>query len=305
MKSFFVFNHQGKADAYISALTTRGWTQVKDPGKARFILSDCDVKARFKTLQSYHRRNVKIFLYPHAAIPNIFWDFPDVPFSPFIDTHFVVSEGHTEIMKAYGVPYPLQATGWHLCPMRPFQARSSVKRIVFAPIHPNSNGFLCSLDRDLNRQTFKRLMSMVSDDMSLTVRHIRDLKANGLWHAGGVDYVDGFLDLSCREIDQADLVVSHHTYAYMAIARGVPTLMMGEWHAPRWGGTEEKLETVRSWEKYKDLLMYPLDILAEEDTPALIHRAIHSDCEIADWRTRMIGQPFEPHRFVDAVQSYL
>ncbi len=305
MKSFFCFNHQGKADAYINALTMRGWTQVKDPGRAYFILSDADVHARFKTLQSYHRRKVKIFLYPHAARPNIFWDFPGISFAPFVCAHFVATDGHAEIMRAYGVPYNLQVIGWHLCPPLPFRPRDQVRRILYAPIHPNSNGFLCRLDRELNMLTFKKLLSLVNDGVTLTVRYIRELQQNGLWKAGGVNYIQGQLDLSYQEIDQADLVIGHQTFAYMAVARGVPTLMMGEWHAPRWGGTEEKLATVRSWEKYKDLLMYPLDILAEEDTPALLERAIRSDCDIADWRDRLIGRPFEPHRFVDVLEGCL
>lgn len=302
---FFVFNHQGKADAFVYALTTRGWTQTKDPGQACFLLSDCDVKNRYRTLEGYHQRGVKIFLYPHAARPNIFWDFPGTPFAPFIDAHFVVSGGHARIMRAYGLPYDLQAVGWHLCPMLPFRPRAEVKRIVFAPIHPNSNGFLCRLDRELNVSSFRRLLSFVNDQMTLTVRHIGSLQQNGIWKAGGIQYVDGARDLSYQEIDQADLVVSHQTYAYLAVARGVPTLMMGEWHAPRWGGSEKDLATVRSWEKYRDLLMYPLDILAEDDLPALVQRAIRSDCEIADWRDRLIGQPFQPDRFVKTLESYL
>jgi len=28
-QEFFCFNHQGKADAFIQALTARGWTQTK------------------------------------------------------------------------------------------------------------------------------------------------------------------------------------------------------------------------------------------------------------------------------------
>lgn len=307
MRQFFCYNHQGKADAYIQALTTRGWRQIKDPGQALFILSDSDVLTRFKSLKEYHRRNIKIFLYPHAARPNIFWDFPDTRYAEFITAHFVAAEGHIEIMRAYGNPYPLEVVGWHLCPIHPFRPRTEIKRIVFAPIHPNNNGFLCKLDKELNQETFKRLQSLMTDTISLTVRHLHDLKQNGLWRAGGVEYIEGKPDLSCLEIDQADLVVGHQTYPTLAVARGVPTLMMGEWHRPRWGGTEEKLSYVRSWEKYRDLLMYPLDILApaEADLPALLNRAIQSDCDTADWRRRLIGEPFAPGRFVDALESFL
>ena len=303
--NFFVFNHQGKADAYIRALTTRGWTQTKDPGEAKFILSDCDVNGRARTLDSYHRRSVKVFLYPHAGRPNIFWDFPDTPFRPCVDAHFVSAQGHAEIMRAYGVPYDLRVTGWHLCQIRAFHPREHARRILFAPIHPNSNGFLCELDKELNRQTFRKLLTLLDGQTTLLVRHIRGLEKNGLWRAGGVDYIEGNLDLSYEEIDRADLVVTHQTFAYLAVARGVPTLMMGEWYPPRWGGSENALMTVQSWDMYKHLLMYPLDILAAEDLSQLIQCAIHSDSEIADWRARLIGQPFDPDRFADLVESLL
>jgi hypothetical protein len=51
--------------------------------------------------------------------------------------------------------------------------------------------------------------------------------------------------------------------------------------------------------------MYPLDVLSEEDAGKLVERAIRSDCEIADWRDRLIGKPFEPDRFVQILESYL
>lgn len=304
-RSFFVFNHQNKADAFIRALTTRGWTLTRRPDEARFILADVDIPPRYKVLKEYHSRGAAIFLYPHAARPNLFWDFPGVEFSGFVAACFVAAEGHIDIMRAYGNPYDLHAVGWHLSPIQPFKPRTEVKRILFAPIHPNGNGFLSRMDMDINQQTFRKLIALINEGVSLTVRYLHDIRKNGLWRAGGVDYVEGKPDQSYRQIDEADLVVSHQTFAYLAVARGTPTLMMGEWHAPRWGGSEEKLERARSWERYKHLLMYPLDILAEEGTEALIEKTIRSDCTIADWRERLIGKPFNGEYFVAVLESYL
>jgi hypothetical protein len=305
MRPFFAFNHQGKADAYVQALTSRGWNEVRDPGQALFILSDIDFHARSKTLRDYRQQGKKIFLYSHAARPNIFWDFPDMTFSPDVDAYFLAAAGHVEISQAICVPYPMHVVGWHLCPIKAFKPRDRVQRILYAPIHPNSNGFLCRMDREMNVQTFKKLLSLMTENVTLTVRHLQGLKANGLWKAGGVDYIEGRPDLTYSQIDAADLVVSHQTFAFLAVARGTPTLMMGEWQIPRWGGSEEKLQFTRSWDKYKHLLMYPLDVLAEEDVDTLVQRAIRSDCEIAQWRERMIGHPFDGDRFVSTLESYL
>jgi hypothetical protein len=208
-------------------------------------------------------------------------------------------------MRAYGLRCPLKVVGWHFCPINPFKPRDRVKRILFAPIHPNSNGFLSRIDKDLNVRTFKRLLTLLTDGIVLTVRYLHDLQQNGLWKAGGVEYILGTPDLSYREIDQSDLVVSHQTLAHLAVARGVPTLMMGEWLPPRWGGSEDAPAFVKSWDKYKDLLMYPLDVLADGDLNDLVCRAIFSDVEIADWRNRLIGQPFDGDHFVDSLENYL
>lgn len=303
---FFCFNHQNKAEAYIRALVSRGWEETKDPGQARFILADSNVNHRRKTLDSYHARGVKVFLYPHAARPNIFWDFPGQDFSGRVDAHFTISPGHVEIMRAYGYPYPIEVVGWHLSQIRPFRPREEIRRIVFAPIHPNNNGYLGAVDRDLNNRTFSRLLSVspAIHNFELAVRYIGDLRSIGIWRAGGVQYIEGYKDQSTSEIDGADLVVSHQTYAFLAVARGIPTLMMGEDLPPRWGGSDREIKTVKSWEKYRDLMRYPLDILAG-DPAELMSRAACSDEDIQDWRRRMIGDPFDPDRFVDRVEEYL
>jgi len=132
------------------------------------------------------------------------------------------------------------------------------------------------------------------------------LDKNGLWEAPGVIYVEGQPDQSYAQIDAADVVVSHQTFAYIAVARGVPTVMMSEQYPPRIGCEEyNTFQYVMNWEKYRDLLAYPLDILAEDDTLALFQRAVRSDEEIVNWRCRLIGEPFDPLQFVKKVKKYL
>ncbi len=84
--------------------------------------------------------------------------------------------------------------------------------------------------------------------------------------------------------------------------------MMGEEVPPRIGCEEYRtFQYVEHWDRYKHLMMYPLDILSpsEEDTLALFQRAIRSDCEIVDWRRRLIGEPFDPHQFIQKVKQYI
>lgn len=304
-KSFYVYNHQGKAGAFVEALLSHGWTQTKEQTKANIILSDMDITSRGRTLEELSRMGKKVFLYPHGAIPAIFYDFDGYKPSKAVSAHFVPAPGHLEVMRAYGYPAPLEVIGWHLSPVRKFTPRREIRRILFAPIHPNNNGFLSRIDREINSKSFRAARTIAAGEgASLTVRYLGDLRINGLWRAGGVAFIQGKPDLSVGEIERSDLVIAHHTFAYMAVALGVPTLMMGEDEAPRLGDREERLLRARSWDKYRDLMRYPLDIL-DGDPFDLAVRAAGSDSDILQWRERMIGKPFDPALFVERVRSFL
>ena len=306
--NFFVFNHQQKADVLIQALTARGWEQTRRTSEAYFVLSDVDVQPYAKRIEEYRRNGTPVFLYPHAARPSLFHDFDGLAPSKYISASFVTSQGHVEILETIHKQHRFEIIGWFLCPIKPYRPRADFRRVIFAPIHPNADDSLSQIDRRINCDTFKKLIQLVqAGHIELTVRYIRGLEKNGLWIEDGITYNQVEPRVSLAEIDQADLVISHQTYAYLAVARGVPTIMMGESEIPRIVGTltRGELRHVRSWEKYKHLLMYPLDILAEEDTLGLFKRAIASDEEIMDWRRRLVGEPFDENRFVNAVESYL
>ena len=51
--------------------------------------------------------------------------------------------------------------------------------------------------------------------------------------------------------------------------------------------------------------MYPLDILHTDDPMALMEQAADSDIMIADWKKRMIGEAFDPVKFVEIVKGYV
>jgi hypothetical protein len=141
----------------------------------------------------------------------------------------------------------------------------------------------------------------------LTVRYLAPFDGNGIskYDHPYIEYLEGSAGPDTRQIDQSDLVVGHQTFAMLAVARGVPTVMMGEDICPhveyRNGGFIE----APHWDEYKYLLMYPLDILAVDHPLDLIQRAMATDYDILDWRDRMIGKPFDPGLFVSIVESYL
>jgi hypothetical protein len=172
------------------------------------------------------------------------------------------------------------------------------------PIHPNNNGFLSDDDKDINARAFRAILDLRQRyKLQISVRYLKKLEQSGIAEVEGVQYIQGKPDLSIDEIDNADLVISHHTPAYLAIARGVPCVMMGEQKTPRFSTRERETYYARSWEKYKHLMIYPFDILTADDPARMFATAISGDRIIADWRRRMIGDQFDPGAFVGMIEN--
>lgn len=306
-RTYRIYNHQNKGARIVEALNAAGWQQVEGSHEARVIFSDVDAPARRVKLEMQAARGKKIFLFPHAARPNVFNDFEGYPPFDRALAQFVTAAGHIEIMQRIGVPHRMEVIGWMYCPIKPFRPRRSHRRVLFAPIHPNNNGTIADVDRDLNIRAFRKLLCLVdAGEIDLTVRYLRGLEKNGLWWDDRVTYVEGHPDQSYEQIDRADAVVAHQTYAYISVARGTPTVMFGEDVPPRLGSEEMgNFQFVQHFDRYRDMLMYHLDILAEEDTSALLRRAVKSDQEIIAWRERMIGRPFDPDHFIRTVERYV
>jgi hypothetical protein len=305
-QKYFLFRgHQGKERAYLQALKKAGYkASVQDRMRGvKFVIYDMDGGMRLPKLERYHKRGVPIFMYPHAARPQIIWD-GIWEIQPFTTANFVPAPGHKEVMERYGYPIPIEVTGWSYCDILPFQPIEKPVNILFGPIHPSASGWMCAEDLEANQRTHKLLIKYCrASGSKLTVRHIRDLKNNGLEKVAGVTYIQGRPDLAVKEIDQADVVIGHQTFAYLAVARGKPTLMMRE-DLPPHTVSHGQTVWVKSWEKYADIMMYPLDILAG-DTAELIQKACRGDALAAAWRERFIHAPFDPKYFVERLESYL
>lgn len=305
MKYFYFYNRHNKSDTLISALIAHDW-HLTSPKQAKVIFTDVDVSTMRNHLIGYHRKGQKIFMVPHGAIPYLFNDYPGFEPFPHIAVNFVIASGHVGVMNILHYPHPLEVIGWYLCPLKQFQSKTSIKNILFAPIHPQGNNELSAENKQINIDTFQRLLKLRACDpeIKITVRYLYGLEANGLHPVEGVEFVQGKPDQAYQQIDEADIVVSRQTFAYLAIARGVPTVMMGEHIAPSFW-YRGKFEHVHTWESYRHLMQFPFDILSEDDTMKLFQRVVASDFEIVDWKARMIGAAFDEAEFVRKVESYL
>lgn len=301
---FWCYKHQHKANVYINALLRAGFEESET--NPDFVLIDHDVGKHGQGFRpqivKHAREGAKIFMYPHAARPMIQWDGMYPLFTENVAGSFVIAPGHVEVMKRYGYPLPTWVVGWSYCRQRTFRPVAKVKNILFCPIHPHANGWLSEMDRECNVRTLKALLQLKG--VHIIVRYLRDLSKNGLWVEKGVRYIQGKPDGSTREIDFADLTVAHQTPAYLAIARGKPTIMCGDRLIPHSGNTPDCFRTVASWEKYQDYLEYPWDV-EDGDLEGMIEKARRDDIPIRSWKKRFIGEPFNPDKFVRIIKEQM
>jgi len=298
-----VFDHQHKSRAYREALADAGYyfTERHYCQGVKFFLSDADW--REDMMDEARTKGIPVFLYPHAARPMVQYDGCVEP-KP-VRCMFTQAPGGAELMKRIGYPNPVEVTGWAFSGVRPFRPAVSVKRILFAPIHPNGNGYLNQVDKDLNARTLERLEAYCAETgAQLSVRLIGMPQHGGMKFGENTEVHAGKKNNSSLDMETADVVVAHQTFAYIAVALGIPTVMMGEDVPPRSGNTEAGFCYVDHWDDYKDYLMFPLDIL-NGDPAEVIGKAVSTDEPIREWRDRFIGEPFDGPKFVKTLESYL
>lgn len=301
---FWCYKHQHKAEVYVNALLLAGFELSER--RPDFVLIDHDVGRHGEGFRpqivQHAKEGAKIFMYPHAARPMVQWDGMYSVFTQNVMGSFVVAPGHVEVMKRYGYPLPTWVVGWSYCRIKPFKPVAKVKTILFCPIHPHANGWLSEGDREINRQTFEALLKLRG--VHIMVRYLRDLSKQGLWIEKGVRYIQGKPNGSTREIDFADLTIAHQTPAYLAIARGKPTIMCGDRSIPHSGNTPECYRTVSSWDKYREYLEYPWDV-ADGDLEGQIEKVRWDDTKIKTWKKRFIGNPFDAGYFVQTIKEVM
>jgi hypothetical protein len=308
-KRYFLHDHQNKSIEYARALANAGYLRTQNHDDADFLFTDIDVLGRRRMIKIFNESGRPAFMYPHTGRPVLQYD-GWYPPHPGITAMFTPAIGGVEVLHKYGFhkmlqrPRPIHPVGWSMCPIRKFKVNKNPKKVLFAPIHVNGNGYLSDREKRTNALVFNRLIA-IKDKIKLTVRFLYKLEWNGIWPEKGVTFVQGAPDQSIKEILEADCVISHQNMAYLAIASGVPTLMMAEHKEPISGSSLNNTMEVRSWPKYRDYLKFPWDILANKDTHGLIRAACQSEDRIWLWKQRMIGNPFDPKLFIKILEEYL
>ena len=305
---FYFYEHQHKGEQYLNALEAAGFERVP-PSEADFALLDHE-SGHFgmgfaSELGYFAERRVPIFTYPHTARPGFVYDLHK--HWPYTRAKFVHSPGFKEVLESLECPVPIEVVGWPYSEIKPFEKREPGKKlkVLFGPIHPNANGWLCPWYCETNTRMLQLLLN--TPDIDLTIRYFHRLEEQGLWHCDKATYVQAEPDGSTKEIEEADVVIGAFTFAYLALAMGKPTIMIGELTRPHAGNKPWNVRWSLNWEKYFENTCFTYNGELYFDQPEkfrkILEQSLDPTDEVINWREKFIGRPFDAGLFVSELCS--
>ena len=304
MATFIANNNRDKGNVYLKALKSAGHIQIND-FNADFLFFDHERPGIATQINTALGRGKPVFIYPHSAIADILWDGMYYPLK--ITRNIMPGEGQKEVMRLYGYPNEVEVCGWPYGEVKPFKVTSG-KKLLFAPIHPNSAGRkMRNEDKENNRKTMQLILDNKDMFESITLRFGGSLLDNGLrefWQAPIIFEKSIYhIDHSLESINKADIVISFGTFGYLSVAEGKPTVFYGQNMIPH-----NISRTVKNFDKYKKYRRFPFDTDLCADLPFknLIKMAyMEQHKEVEDWKSRFIGTQFDSKKFISIIESFL
>lgn len=291
---FWHINYQHKGRPYLDALLQAGFVLDKD--NPDFLMIDRErymVKNQSPRDDVKYYQDVPIIIYPHCSLPHWWYD-GLVPVVNTIKGIFVIGEGQKRAMNIITPNTTIGTTGWAWSRILPFQP-TNVKKVLFAPIHP-TGGRLRPEALRANEEIFHELKR---HDFDVTIRHIGNIRRQGIRIPNKFKMIAGGLDGSTNEIDEADLVIAEGTFMYLAVARGKPVIGINQ-HLPMRPNVREGYFP-RNWDKYGDSIAYPVNF-GNKPLVDLIEDAM---VEPVQWKKDFIGDEMNPAEFAAKVERIL
>ena len=308
MKTYTLWESRDKFFPYREALTARGWEVTEDFINADAMIIDIHYGDEpIEAIRHAKRMNKPIFMYPHGSRAYMFWDAYYLDYEPE-DVLFVPSFGQFQVLTSGSYPARIVAIGFPYCEVMP-KRQTELKNVLFAPIHPSEkNGYLDSSHwEEYNQRVWAKLQTMLWE-FDLTVYHSQTPEENGLTRIPRVEYVQSDLTIpgALSVINKYDLVIAQETFAHLAIASGVPTVMINDrYEHIKFDVTKRS----RYWPYYRDNYVYPFNLLeVDDESRALVTllNAVQDDgSTIKHWKDHMIGGNFDGKLFVDVIEDYI
>lgn len=325
----FTINHnRDKAYPYAKAMTDRGYTEIERPnidimptyqhGDVMYITNpkDADIifvdnnwtQAGRGTLGWAKGKGIPAFKIPHGARGDMFID-AIKSVGEFELCNFVPASGYKEVYKKGGYKNDIFVTGWPWCKVKPFNSvlmRTTVPRVLFAPVHPRERARLIPGHAHVNKTVIGGLRRL-SDRLDIHIYGYKDPLKNALPSdvAEWATYIESTLQIddALKAIESVDVVIAHETLAYLAIASGKPTIMLDD---SKVGLGWYVVYESRYWPYYKENYQYPFCWMTDTGNKLdLIKRTVEGGDAIALWKKKFIGRNFSAKRFVDKVETYL
>lgn len=290
-KSFTILDPQQKGKPFAAALIAAGWTahDVNQWHPADVLLThhDMPISNYRYAIDRYAELGAKIVVFPDGFNPFTYWDGIHLPYKN--DAALIISEAHRAVMDTWRHPVPTHVIGWPWSPVCDFQPTSGA-RVLFAPVHPDGNGYLPPADVQTNRLVYAALLELPG--IELKVRYLGSLDQNGLQAENGVIFEAGVYDNSHQSIHAADVVIATGTYAAMAVALGKPVVMYSQ-----------NMPQTPHYDDYIGMLDYPFTWEKGIDMGNLI-KIVCSGMQAADdWKARFISHEMQPAALVEIIEG--
>ncbi len=287
---FWVHDHLGKARSYITALQKSGHQRVTEPKHADLFLLDVEHRERRGAIGYAEAHDLPVVIYPHGGNPPYGQEPGYLPTGQ-VRVQFVAAPGHVQWHRQLE-PFPRNyvVSGFPFCPQAPYKPCPEPETVVFAPLHPSAQGFMCQELLDANLDAQQRIQGLFPR-AKVIVSLNGSLEQNGLTPVPDWLYRVSDLQQGTLLIDLADLVVAVETFAYQAVARGKPTVMF-RFPCVDWDGRQLGADDTA-------LMGYPYRLDDEDTVMAALLR------EASEWRQQMVGPPFQAQTVAKACQRAL
>jgi hypothetical protein len=283
---FCVHDHQMKSRLLVATLLEAGHelSPVSEADLLLVDIDDPDAPGRGDLITACPGT---IVLYPHGALPTYHGYYqPDRR----VDVQLVHGPGSAALVSNLGLGRDVRPVGWSYSPTASYKAPQRPRRVLFGPVHPYGSGALDERNADENRRVLQALRAL---DVELTVQMFGTPQMNGFLVPPDARIVYSTLNVDWTEVDQADLVVAEGTLACLALARGKPVVMIGQFPTSDENGRSPVGPVVK-------VPRYPIDCSA-----GLLPDLFTAACadEGGWWREQYVGGPFDSVAFLNSVET--
>ena len=302
-KCFYIFERRDSSSIYKNTLISAGYVNVSDPRHADFLLYDLEHEAYLPTIKSFADQKKPIFEYPHSANSWYFWDGFHKEFP--VSCNFVFTDDIKSAMISYGYKSRAEPCGFSFSEVKQ-STPTARKTLLYAPMHTmgmeGSDFLRPPASFELNRKTLDKVFQLAPLFERVTIRYGKTFEASGMYdpRLKNVHFEKAVLkSADCiQSIQRHDVVIAAGTLAYISVALGKPTILFNQKNeAPR-----EMNMTVKSYEKYKHFLDYPIQISDMTDEQIM---NFAGNERVEQWKKSNIGEAFNASKFLGVIREYV